>query len=211
MAVMVEGTEGAEKANFENVRLRMTSDMSQSWYQDKDGNVVILDDAADEERDRQQREPNTPPAPGYPKFSTTVAIEDIPLASGQQPEDKTPPGTQSASLNRGRQAPPTQPTNQPPNQPPGAPPNQPPGTPPNQPAQPEPIRAAGPAGPEGPAWQGRYFEGTGRSYNNFDPVRYGDVKVLDFHEIRNNPLYNQLYGELLTAIDPLKARLYERV
>ena len=75
----------------------------------------------------------------------------------------------------------------------------------------ETVQPAAPAGPEGPAWQGRYFEGTANSYNNFDPVRYGDVKVLDFHEIRNNPLYNQLYGKLLNAIDPGKALLYDRV
>jgi hypothetical protein len=54
-----------------------------NWYFDRDGNAVIMDDAAEEEQARQMREPNTPPTPPYPKFNASHRVMEIP-ASGKQ-------------------------------------------------------------------------------------------------------------------------------
>lgn len=48
------------------------------WYRDHTGAAVVLDDAGEAEYNRQQRNPDSEPAEGFPKFSSGTAFEDLP-------------------------------------------------------------------------------------------------------------------------------------
>ena len=53
------------------------------WWLDNDRRVMVLDENGDIERDRQQREPDSAPTHGYPKFAAGIRIAKMPAAPGE--------------------------------------------------------------------------------------------------------------------------------
>jgi hypothetical protein len=74
----METPESNESARTESVRLRMDPSTGAFWYTDRAGQNFILDDAAKAERTRQQADPDSEPAEGYPKYSGMLAVEKFP-------------------------------------------------------------------------------------------------------------------------------------
>lgn len=98
---------------------------------------------------------------------------------------------------------------------PAAPPVQPqapPAQPPKQPPNPPEVGQAPDIQP-GPQWAAGYFAGTASgSWRKFDAARFADVKALTRDEIRLDPAKQQLFGELITALDPAMAeRIANRI
>jgi hypothetical protein len=75
------------KQSWEKVRLLKTN-AGLLWYRTKTGEVVVLDDAAEMERDRQNDEPGTPPQEGYPEFSGRIGTEELPVTDANEIEQK---------------------------------------------------------------------------------------------------------------------------
>jgi hypothetical protein len=99
-------------------------------------------------------------------------------------------------------------------QPPAGPPPGPtPGPRPTPPPGPLNAPATLDAAPPPPRWQGKYFANVenGGSWHDFDVARYGSIIPKPLSEIRDNPTYNQRYGELIMATDPSKIGLFEKV
>ncbi len=83
----VEGGNEQVNEQWEKLRLLKTKDGT-LWYRTRDGKAVVLDDAAEAERDRQQEEPNTPPKDGYPEFSKRIGTEELPITDPNEIEQK---------------------------------------------------------------------------------------------------------------------------
>lgn len=61
------------------------------WYRAPDtGAVIEFDEAAEDERLRQQKEPDSEPAPGYPKFSSNIEQHEIPTPESDLADKKAP-------------------------------------------------------------------------------------------------------------------------
>lgn len=75
----VENPSGPESSD-KGVTINNTADGT-LWYLDKDQKVVILDDAAEMERERQGREPDSDPAEGYPKFNGRMRSKELPAGT----------------------------------------------------------------------------------------------------------------------------------
>lgn len=59
------------------------------WYYDKNGDVVEFDEAADEERERQNFDPASEPAAGHPRYPRMVSQVEIPASrKGRDEEDE---------------------------------------------------------------------------------------------------------------------------
>ncbi|MBP9757290.1 MAG: hypothetical protein KBD06_01695 [Candidatus Pacebacteria bacterium] len=56
------------------------------WYRTKSGEVVVLDEAAEDELSRQKNQPDTPPADGYPEFSKRLGTEELPVTDPSEVE-----------------------------------------------------------------------------------------------------------------------------
>lgn len=194
----------------------------QQWYRDAAGQIVILDEAGMEERERQQMDPDSAPADGFPKFARRVSLMDVP-ASDADPAPAPTEHTDTAGA--------TVPEDTPDEPSAGAPPR-----------APEPVLAPEPAREprthetetgrahiprpltgdglqelhrrleNRPQWAGKYFDNSKEKveYVDFDPGTYADIIPKSIPEIRSNPEHAQLFGDLLTALNPTES-IWEKV
>ncbi|HTR18980.1 MAG TPA: hypothetical protein VMH91_03340 [Candidatus Paceibacterota bacterium] len=73
---------------------------------DENRRVVVLEDANDYERDRQQLDPTSEPAPGHPKYSSSITIAEMPAAPGEVAPEIPAEAPTAASPEEAPQGPP---------------------------------------------------------------------------------------------------------
>lgn len=77
----------AERPKSDAVDVKINPKDGSIWYLDFDDKVVTLDDAGDTEYNRQRNEPDSDPAPDYPRFKQSVSMESPPGEAQEEGED----------------------------------------------------------------------------------------------------------------------------
>ncbi len=67
------------------------------------------------------------------------------------------------------------------------------------------------APPPAPDWYGKYYDGTGKSWETFNIKDYPGITPKTFKEIYGNDLYQQGFGQFIQAVDPSKMDIWTRV
>jgi len=152
----MEAPRREETTRSEEVEPKVDPATGKIWYPDRTGRIIILDDGGDEEFNRQQNNPGTPPAPGYPKFVGRVAFSDIPADPGVVPPPEPTPPVENTPGGGGGAPPPPEP-------PPGPPPGPPPAPRPGPAPEPRPESPPAPGAGSPPEFYARTWTGRGEA------------------------------------------------